>query len=133
MAQKSKKRQRATLEPKLAERLGDMATQMRQLLYGDDGCPEWGTKFNQVEDECCAVGEEISRLMMAQAMQRQAEAMPTDAMELPDGEPVMPAGTTDRAVLTPVGEVAWSEPTAYLPHSEKAFFPSGQGARPRRR
>ena len=112
MAQKTKKRRRATLEPKVAERLGEIAAQIRQLLYGDTGCPEWGTTFSQVEDECCAVGEELSRLLMAQGMQRQCAKMPPEALDVPGGEPVQPAGTTDRSVLTPVGEVAWSEPTA---------------------
>jgi len=133
MAQKSTKRQRTTVDAKVAERLGDIAAQIRELLYGERGCPDWGTKFSQVEQECCAVGEELSRLLMAQGMQRQAEKTPPQALEVPSGEPVQRAGTTDRSVQTPVGEVTWAEPTTYLPQSEKAFFPSGQSVGPRRR
>jgi len=132
MARKARKQQRVKLEPELAQRLGEMAAQIRTLLYGERGCPEWGTRFSQVEDECCTVGEELSRLLMAQGMQCQADRMPPQALEQPSGEPVQPAGSTDRSVLTPAGEVTWSEPTAYLPQSEKAFFPSGQGAGSRR-
>ena len=56
------------MEPKVAERLEEMAAQLRTLLYADQGCPECGTQFSQVEDECCAVGEELSRLIMAQGI-----------------------------------------------------------------
>ena len=37
------------VSPEVAQRLVDLAREMRQLVYGGAGVPKWGTRFSQIE------------------------------------------------------------------------------------
>ena len=60
------------VSPEVALQFVDMARQMRQLIYGDEGVPEWGTTFSQIETEALEVGRELSRLIMQQSVGEQS-------------------------------------------------------------
>ena len=71
-----------SLQPEVRRRVEELAAELRQLLYGPTGTPEWGTEFTVLEDEACEVGDEVTRCLMSQALQEQAEraaAAPTAA------------------------------------------------------
>ena len=58
--------QRAGIDLGMQVWLRDMAAQVREKLYGAAGCPEWGTRFREIERTGMSVGREISRLVMEQ-------------------------------------------------------------------
>lgn len=37
------------IDPAVQNRLAEVAEELRGLLYGEAGCPEWGTKFVDIE------------------------------------------------------------------------------------
>ena len=115
---------RRKVDPTVQERLGGMAAELRHIIYGEQGCPEWGTKFVQIEKDGMAVGLELARLLMdslsANKRIRCLRRISTAGTK--------PAGT-DRADLeTCAGTVEWDEPAAYLNRARRAFFPSAKGA-----
>ena len=114
--------------PEVRARLASMAAETRQLIYGEAGCPEWGTSFAAIEEDSGEVGHEFIRLLMEQSADEQVGAMPAEALIADSGEEAQPAGTRKRTIETESGFVEWQEPKAYLPKSRKAFFPSGQSA-----
>jgi hypothetical protein len=118
--------------PRLQERLAVVAAEMRQLLYGEEGSPEWGTPFVDIEADAMAIGLELARLTVEQSADSQTKQMPPEALEVP-GEEVQPAGKRRRQLLTEAGEVAWEEPRVYLKKARRAFFPSGKGVAAERR
>lgn len=117
---------RRKIDPQVQDRLREVAGELRQLMYGEKGCPEWGTLFREIEDEGMSVGLELARLLMEQATAEQAGQMPEEAMQFPD-DVVQPAGTEEATLQTPAGDVAWKEPCGYLKKGRKAFFPSQEG------
>ncbi len=48
--------QRAGIDAGMQARLREMAAQVRETLYGLDGCPEWGTRFREIEQQGMSVG-----------------------------------------------------------------------------
>ena len=42
---------KAKMTSEVRQRLADMAAEVRQLVYGEAGCPEWGTLFAEIEDD----------------------------------------------------------------------------------
>ena len=110
------------IDPKVQERLEDMAAELRTLIYGESACPVWGTKFAEIESEGMAVGRELARLLMEQSVQEQTQHMPDDALDV-DGQTARPAGTNKRLLETEAGDVAWSEPQASV--NRRDFPPSG--------
>lgn len=116
------------LSPEVATRLADLAREMRQIVYqgerGEEGIPVWGTKFSQIEADCLAVGEEVSRLMMEQAVTGQGERVPRDALQC-EAETASLTGSADAVIETPAGEVHWHQPKARLAKARRDFFPSG--------
>lgn len=118
---------RRKLDPQVQERLGEVAAELRHIIYGQQGCPEWGTKFVQIEEDGMTIGLELARLLMEQSVSEQAGQMPEEDLDCGD-ETAHPAGT-DRANLeTRAGDVAWDEPAAYLNRARRAFFPSAEGS-----
>ncbi len=115
------------LTPQVRQRLADMAAEARELVYGEAGCPEWGTLFAEIEDDAREVGLEFIRLLMQQTATQQAETLPSEALNTESGETAQSIGTEERTITTESGEVNWNEPKAYLPKSRKAFFPSVEG------
>lgn len=114
------------LTPEVRQQLASLAAEARQLVYGEAGCPEWGTSFAAIEEDCGEVGHEIIRLMMEQSADKQVGAMPAAALTADSGEVAQPAGTKKRTIETESGFVEWQEPKGYLPKSRKDFFPSGE-------
>ena len=118
------------VSPEVAVELVDLARQMRCLLYGGDGVPEWGTKFSQIESESLEVGRELSRLMMEQAVGEQAQRVPSSTLEETDsGESAAVIGTEPSVLETTAGEVQWKQPKTRLSKARRDFFPSGPGPR----
>jgi hypothetical protein len=113
------------LTPEMRQRLAEVAREARRLVYGDKGCPEWGTSFAEIESDAREVGHEFIRLLMEQTTDGQAREMPPTALNTESGEVAQRTGTEQRDLETESGTVSWSEPKAYLPKSRKAFFPSG--------
>ena len=115
------------LSPQVRERLAEIAAEARHLIYGEAGCPEWGTRFAEIEDDAKEVGHEFIRLLMQQTTEEQAEALPAGGLTTDQGEVARSIGTAERTIETESGGVSWNEPQAYLPKSRKAFFPSVEG------
>ena len=110
---------RRKVDPTVQERLEEMAAELRHIIYGEPGCPEWGTKFVQIEENGMAVGLELARLLMEQSLSEQADQMPEEDLDCGD-ETAQPAGT-DRADLeTCAGDLQWDEPAAYLNKARRA-------------
>ena len=107
--------------------MAEVAREARALVYGAAGCPEWGTKFAEIEDDAKEVGHELIRLLMEQTADVQAEQVPESALEGDSGERALLIGSEPRALVSESGAVSWAEPKAYLPKSRKAFFPSEPG------
>lgn len=127
MAQSNQK-----IDPAVQARLAEVAEELRGLLYGEAACPEWGTKFAEIEAEDMAIGRELSRLLMEQSVQTQAEQMPGEALQFPD-ETVQKAGVGKRPLETEAGVVEWDEPLGYLKKARRSFSPSVEGTGDRRR
>ena len=112
------------LTPQVRQRLAEMADEARRLVYGEAGCPEWGTLFAEIEDDAKEVGHEFIRLLMQQTTLEQAQTVPEEALTTDAGETAQSIGSLERMIETESGAVSWNEPKAYLPKSRKAFFPS---------
>ena len=127
---------RPKVDPRVQERLRGMAAELRHMIYGEKGCPEWGTLFREIEADGMSVGLELARLLMEQSTSGQVEQMPDEAMQVP-GDVVQPAGTDSTRLETPAGDIAWEEPCGHLQHARKAFlardesFPVDQVTTPR--
>lgn len=115
---------RNQVSPEVARQLVDMARQMRQLVYGGDGVPVWGTKFSQIESEAMSVAHEFGRLMMEQAVEGQAKQLPDQSLKTP-AETAAVIGTAAAVLETPAGEIVWQQPKARLSKARRDFFPSG--------
>jgi len=118
------------IDPEIQQRLRTMAAELRQVMYGEAGCPEWGTLFREIEQDGMSVGLELARLLMEQTTSEQAGQMPEEAMQVPD-DVVQPAGTDTAELETPAGVVEWEQPCGSLKAGRKAFFPSPEGLGPR--
>jgi len=118
---------REELSTRVKERIAACQAEVRELLYGEAGCPVWGTRFAEIERTAMSVGEELSRQFMALAAEAQGREMPAEALAC-EGEQALPAGTQTRSLVTEAGPLEYKTPKAYLPKSRRAFFPSGDGA-----
>lgn len=116
---------RQQVPARIQERLATFAAEMCTMLYGEEGCPEWGTPFVDLEADGMAIGLELARLTVERSVDTQAKHMPAEVLEGDDE--VQKAGTRRRTLRTEAGEVAWEEPRAYMKQGRRAFFPSGQG------
>ena len=119
---------KSKLTPEMRQRLAAAAAEARRLVYGDRGCPEWGTSFAEIETDAKEIGHEMIRLLMEQSADEQGHAMPPSALTTCSGEVAQLTGVEERTLETESGPVSWPEPKAHLPKSRKAFFPSGQSA-----
>jgi hypothetical protein len=115
------------LTPQVRQRLADMAGEARHLVYGEAGCPSWGTLFAEIEDDAKEVGHEFIRLLMQQTAEGQAETLHDEGLITDTGEVAQSVGAEERTIETESGAVSWDEPKAYLPKSRKDFFPSVEG------
>ena len=119
--------QRVELSARVKQLIAECEANVREIMYGEAGCPVWGTSFAEIERIGMSVGEELSRRFMALAAQVQSREMPADALVC-EGEQADPAGTKTRSLVTEAGPIEYETPKAYLPKSRRAFFPSGKGA-----
>jgi hypothetical protein len=114
--------QRAGIDAGMQERLREMAAQVRLALYGPDGCPEWGTRFREIEQQGMNVGLELARLVMEQSVSTQSERVPDSALVV-EGDEVRSAGRETTPLETEAGPITWDQPRTMLKHGRKAFFP----------
>ncbi|MDA1015422.1 MAG: hypothetical protein O3A00_13345 [Planctomycetota bacterium] len=118
------------ISPEVARKLAAVAEEIREIVYGDEAFPEWGTRFAQIEDQGMDIGLELGRLFMEQSVLEQAKHTPDDALQN-DGET---ASLDEKHPLpskleTPAGEVQWNQPKTRLAKARRDFFPSGQSTR----
>ncbi len=122
---------RAKLTPELRQWLAEKAAELRTKLYGEQGCPTWGTSFCEIEGDAKEVGNELMRVLMEQTGEEQSRmTVPESALVTATGEKASVVGVRKRRLDTESGPVVWQEPEAYLPKSRKAFFPSEPGNGP---
>ena len=117
------------LSPEIASKLADVARELREHIYGQLACPEWGTRFTQIEDQGMQVGLELARVFMQQTVQHQSDGeIPPEALDC-DGElAVIDKNRYHETTLdTPAGEVEWKQPKTRLKKTRRDFFPSGPG------
>lgn len=108
--------------------ISGVAKHFLHKVYGVEGMP-WGTKFSELEELAVQIGQAVSRSMIRQALDNQAQNVPEVAETCGVcGEAVQSGPPPElRAVTTTVGEVCWPEPKRYCPKCRAAFFPSGSG------
>jgi hypothetical protein len=116
------------LSSPVKQRLARMAAEMREILSGEVGHPQWGTSFAEIEADGMDIGLELARVTVEQAVASQAKEAPPEAWSVPD-EQIQPAGRRRRVVQTQLGKVAWEQPRGYRKKARRAFSPSGQGTR----
>jgi hypothetical protein len=114
--------QRAGVDAVMQSRLVEMAAQIREALYGPDGCPEWGTKFREIEQQGMSVGLELARLVMEQSVAIQSERVPDSALVV-EGDEVQSARRETTPLETEAGPIAWDQPRTRMKSGRKAFFP----------
>jgi hypothetical protein len=112
------------LSPEVAVKLGLVAGELRQLVYGERACPEWGTKFSEIEGDAMQLGLALAKLWMQQGLEEQAEYIPPESLETA-GQIASPTGDAQAIVETQAGEVSWQQPKAHLKKERRDFFPSG--------
>jgi hypothetical protein len=113
--------------PQVAKQLQDMARNMCRELYGDEGAPQWGTKFSEIEADGITIGNELARLMIQMSVEVQAQAVPSPFLQQPDETAVVIGSGLETNIQTPVGEVHWKQPKTRLSNARRDFFPSGDG------
>lgn len=118
---------REKVSERVKQRIAACQTEVREILYGEAGCPVWGTRFAEIERIAMSVGEELSRQFMAVAAELQSREIPKGALAC-NGEQAVPVGTATRSLVTEAGPIEYKTPKAYLPKSRRAFFPSGDSA-----
>lgn len=118
---------RVDLSEAVKAKVAEFDAAIREILYGEKGCPVWGTKFVEIEALAMSVGEELSRRMMAAAAGQQVAELPPDSLVCEE-EQAQLAGTEDRPLETEAGTIRYQTPRAYLPKSRRAFFPTGEGS-----
>ncbi len=118
--------QRVELSERVKQLISECEANVREIMYGEAGCPAWGTSFAEIESIGMSVGEELSRRFMALAAEVQGREMPAEALVC-EGERADPAGMERRSLVTEAGPIEYETPRAYLPKSRRAFFPSGDG------
>ena len=83
--------QRAGIDAGMQSRWREMEEQVCWALSGPGGCPEWGTKFRELEQQGMSVGLELARLVMERSVATQAERVPGAALVV-EGDVVPSAG-----------------------------------------
>jgi hypothetical protein len=82
-------------------------------------------RFEQIEDEACALGDELAAGLIAEVLCEQAATPPASACCPRCRRPASIASQPEpRRVQTRRGEVDWQEPKYYCRHCRQAFFPS---------
>ncbi len=113
------------LNEKLRERIKALAVELRHEVYGPEGCPAWGTKFIDIENQTAEVGDALACALLSQSLQEQAElAGHHDGKCSGCGEPIPLRETAGRLLQAKRGEAAWQEFFGQCKRCRKAFFPA---------
>jgi hypothetical protein len=113
------------ISQQLRERLEAVAWELNQEMYGPRGCPPWGTKFVDMEQQTGEVGDAIACAMLSQELRRQAEADGHPAGKCGGcGEPIPFDEVAGRLLQARRGDIAWQESYGRCRRCRKAFFPS---------
>ena len=114
------------ISSELHERIKRVATDLRQELWPEKACPQWGTKFTQIEDECCEVGDVLARELMGQGLDEQAEVNQRHKECGVCGRDGVEDELEPKIVTTRRGDVSWRERKYYCKRCRKTLFPSGR-------
>ena len=117
----------------IREEIRRFAEQLRQKVYAEQGYPDWGTLFSEIEELGVQIGDAVCREFVGQVVSEQARVPEGSGPEVrcpTCGGPLKPRDAEPRSLLTRRGEVNWQEPQCYCPQCRKAFFPSVQEFRP---
>lgn len=115
----------AAIRGEFHTRLDQIARELVKELY-PNGMPR-GTKFSELEAVAGALGDEMTRQLIAINVQEQADNWPEQEL----GECPACGGTARKApdqphcLTTTRGDVVWKERVANCPRCRRAFFPSG--------
>lgn len=116
------------ISPQLQERIEALAAELRKELYGPKGCPPWGTKFVDMEEQTGEVGDALACAMLAQSLREQAERQGHTAGKCGGcGEPIPLDEIAGRLLQAKRGEAAWQESYGRCKRCRKAFFPALAG------
>ena len=109
----------------LQGRIEALAAELRKELYGPRGCPPWGTKFVEMEEQTGAVGDALGCAMLSQSLREQAEIDGHTAGKCSGcGEPIPLQEIAGRLLQAKRGEAVWQESFGHCKRCRKAFFPS---------
>ena len=102
---------------------------LAERIWGAKG-PAWGTKLSEIEDIVVAVRDALTKAMLHQALQQQADGSterPAEFRDCPScGRPTATRDPEPRLVQTRGGEAEWQEPHEHCSRCRRAFFPSVQ-------
>lgn len=113
------------ISQQLQARIEEVAALLRTEIHGPRGCPPWGTKFVEMEQETTEVGDALACAMLSQELRRQAEAEGHPAGKCGGcGEPIPFDEVAGRLLQARRGEVAWQESYGRCKRCRKSFFPS---------
>jgi hypothetical protein len=129
----SRRKPGMAISAKLRAKVAAVAEELRQELYGADGCPPLDTLFVELEDGAVELGDALTCALMQQLLQAQAEATqrehPEECPCAVCGQPARHRSDPEaRWLQTRRGDVGWQEPTYYCDECRQAFFPSVQKA-----
>ncbi len=113
------------ISQQLRERIEALAAELRKELYGPRGCPPWGTKFVEMEEQTGEVGDALGCAMLSQGLREQAEIDGHTAGKCSGcGEPIPLQEIAGRLLQAKRGEAVWQESFGRCKRCRKAFFPS---------
>ena len=116
------------MDAKLQERVEELAEELLRYLYGPKGCPAWGTKFVEIEEQTGEVGDALACAMLSRGLRKQAEEAGHPAGKCGGcGEPIPLDEIAGRLLQAKRGEAVWQESYGRCKRCRKAFFPSLPG------
>jgi hypothetical protein len=116
------------LDTKLQGRIEALAEELLHDLYGPAGCPAWGSKFVEIEEQTGEVGDALACAMLSRGLRKQAEEAGHTAGRCSGcGEPIPLEEIAGRLLQAKRGEAAWQESYGRCKRCRKDFFPSLPG------
>ncbi len=113
------------ISQQLHDRIEAVAAELNEELYGPRGCPPWGTKFVDMEEQTGEVGDALACEMLSQGLREQAEADGHVAGKCSGcGEPIPLKEIAGRLLQAKRGEAVWQESYGRCKRCRKAIFPS---------
>jgi len=113
------------ISQQLQGRIEALAAELRKELYGPRGCPPWGTKFVEMEEQTGEVSDALGCEMLSQSLREQAEIDGHTAGKCSGcGEPIPLQEIAGRLLQAKRGEAVWQESFGRCKRCRKAFFPA---------